>query len=497
METINILLTALRLLYYEKSIYEVNGSDSCNMITDLKDRLDRLSKPVSSEKSNIIENLKLYLNGIIENFEQYDFDIDIIKQELKLLIDNKDLIEQLSQDLSVKKSTEETQDIVLRYRNIIKRFINTLKLKEVSIRLQKDLRGKGKITNLDVYLDNLNEELSELRSGFSDDDPAIKNRFSLTHDNIKNKIETMQDEVNNGLLLKTDFIRLNRILDGGFRRGELVTITARDHGYKSGFSRSIFLQLLMNKPVTTDKNKKPLLIILSLEDTDKQILKFIFEYFKSCDGETTKIYDVDLETAVNYIIGKLYQESGWNIEILNVDPSNWGFKDVFNMIEDYESKGFEVIGLLIDYLSLLDKVGCKGTGVTGSETRELFRRMGNYCRAKDILFITPHQASSALKTLMDNGVKDQDILREVYGRGYFADTRQIGQEHDIGILVHPCIIGDDKFLNVAVDKHRGFVIDYSKAFWYYKFPKHNMPIPGDNGKDKGLTNIDDGDDDIF
>jgi len=496
METINILLTALRLLYYEKSIFEINGSDSRILIKDLITRLDRLSKPINSEKSTMIDNLKRYLFESMENFEQHSFDLGIMKQELKLLTNNKELVELLSKDLEVKKEKEEIQQIILRYRDIIKRFINTLKLKEVSIKLAKDIRSK-KITNLDSYLDNLNEEISELRSGFSEDDPAIKNRFSLTHDNIKQKIETMQDEVNNGLLLKTEFVRLNKILDGGFRRGELVTVTARDHGYKSGFSRSIFLQLLKNKPVVMDKNKKPLLILLSLEDTDKQILKFIFEYFKSCDGETTKIYDVSLEEAVNYIIGKLYEEDGWNIEILNVDPSNWGFKDVFNMIEDYESKGFEVIGLLVDYLSLLNKIGCKGTGVTGSETRELFRRIGNYCRAKDILFITPHQASSALKTLLDNGVKDQDILREVYGRGYFADTRQIGQEHDIGILIHPCIVGDDKYLNVAVDKHRGFVIDYSKAFWYYKFPKYNMPIPGDNGKDKAITSLDDAEDDIF
>jgi hypothetical protein len=89
------------------------------------------------------------------------------------------------------------------------------------------------------------------------------------------------------------------------------------------------------------------------------------------------------------------------------------------------------------------------------------------------------------------------MLREIYGLGFFADTRQIGQEHDVGILIHPCIVDGDKYLNVAVDKHRGFVIDYSKAFWYYKFPKKNMPIPSDGEKDTALDRIDAGYEDIF
>ena len=497
METTSILLTAIRLLFHEKAIEDTNVSNSADTVRNLLKIISENNKSFNSKKQEIAENLSNYLYEMIENFPTYVFDAKIIKQELSLLTESPDIIEDLVDDILEDMSVEDRQSAILRYRAIIKSYIQKITLKIISRKFSSDMSKRKAIGNVDEYVDNLKDKLESIRSGFTSEDPAIKNKFTLDASSLRERIETIKDEVNNGLLLKTKFSRLNKVLDGGFRRGELVTVTARDHGYKSGFSRSVFLQLLGNEPVVMNKEKKPLLILLSLEDTDRQIIKFIFEYFKSSDGENTKLTDVSIDEAIDYVVGKLQENPGWTIEILNVDPSNWGYKDVFNLIEEYESKGYEVIAILIDYLALLSKIGCKGTGVTGSETRELFRRIGNYCRAKDILCITPHQASSGLKTLSDNGVKDQDMLREIYGLGFFADTRQIGQEHDVGILLHPCIVDDNKYLNVAVDKHRGFVINYAKAFWYYKFPKHNMPIPHDVDKDTALDKIEAGYDDIF
>ncbi len=483
MKSLDALLLALRLIFLEKKIEKFNSSNSVQLIKDTIGVLETNSKKTLSGSNNlVIENLKEYIMSLVGEFERQDsYEPNLIKQSLLLIMDKKELIDSLIEDVSKESPIEEIQKRILRLRALLQNFGKEDRLKRLFNKISYDLNmKKTKIGDVTEYAMNAQAELETITSSVGMIDPNIVTEIDLNDINDTSEIiHKLQDEANSGMLLKTGFIGLNTVLDGGIRRGEFITVTAQQHNYKSGLVRSIFMQTMKhNDPSLIDKNKKPLQIFISFEDNARLVLKFMYEYLTTDEGTPRKIMDVSSEEAANYINDKL-RERGWHIKILVVNPSGWGYKDIFNTVERYESKGYEVIGLGLDYLSLVPKIGCITNGATGSDTRDLFRRVGNYGRAKDMYIVTPHQSSSGVKGLLRNGVKDTELLMELYGRGYFADSAQLDQEQDVGILAHKVTIDEEVYLDFAIDKHRGFVLNPKNTHFAYKFPKNEMPIPSD------------------
>ena len=484
MKTIDALLTSVRLLYSEKKIEKHNSSNSIDLVHDILELLDGDNKkPINGVNALIIDNLKEYTRTMIETFSQDVYDLNLTKQALLLIFENKDMVNELISDLGSDEDIGDTQKRILKLRNILRNYLKEDKLRRLFSRLSFDINNKrNKINDISKFALEAEVELAGISFGSNELDPNVITEIDLSDIDSSSKIiHELQDEANSGLLLETGFQALNIALDGGIRRGELITITSQQHKYKSGLTRSIFMQTMIhNKPQLIDKNKKPLMIFISFEDNARLVLKFMYEYLSVCDGETNRIMDVNSTEAGKLIKDRL-EAFGWNVKLLVVNPSGWGYKDIFNTVEKYESKGYEVFGVGLDYLSLLPKIGCINNGTTGSDTRDLFRRVGNYGRAKDIYFMTPHQSSSGVKMLLRNGVGDIDLLKEVYAKGYFADSSQLDQEQDVGILGHIVKTDNGIWLSMAVDKHRGFVVDYTKAFFSYKFPNNGLPIASDLG----------------
>jgi len=501
MKSLDALLIAIRLLYLEKTIEKENGSNSKELVQNILDLLDNEKRALNGSNKEMIQNLKEYVRTFVDMFDKTEYEPNLIKQSLLLILENKDLIEELIADITRESTLEEKQQRILRLRSLLSSYYGEDKLKKLLNKLTHDINNKrNKITDIEKFRLEALSMLETIKLGNVEKDPNIVTEIDLSDvESSSQIIHELQDEASSGLLLKTGFQAMNRVLDGGIRRGELITITSQQHKYKSGLARSLFMQTMIhNVPKLKDENKKPLMIFISFEDNARLVLKFMFEYLMSSEGKTTKIMDVSSDDAAAYIKGAL-EANGWNVKLLVVNPSGWGYKDIFNTVEKYESKGFEVFGLCLDYLSLVPKIGCINNGATGSDTRDLFRRVGNYGRARDMYVITPHQSSSGVKLLLRNGVTDEDLVKEIYGKGYFADSSQLDQEHDVGILGHIAKIDGESYLTLAVDKHRGFVINQEYAFFSYKFPKNEMPIPPDiNGKDMSIKDLSvSGDDDLF
>jgi len=63
-------------------------------------------------------------------------------------------------------------------------------------------------------------------------------------------LEDVKSINNNTSIYKSGWQALNRMTQGGFRRGEFCTIGALQHKYKTGFSLSVFMQIARhNKPI--------------------------------------------------------------------------------------------------------------------------------------------------------------------------------------------------------------------------------------------------------
>lgn len=131
----------------------------------------------------------------------------------------------------------------------------------------------------------------------------------------------------------------------------------------------------------TDPKKKPLILLISLEDDASVMLEFMYrylyynEYREVPDLTTLKVKDI-----VTYINSKI-NCNGYHGKIIRADPSEWTYKNIFNKILEYEAEGYEIHALIIDYLSKLPTTYCDRSGPAGTDVRDLFNRVRNFCTA--------------------------------------------------------------------------------------------------------------------
>ncbi|EKD22643.1 MAG: hypothetical protein ACD_84C00026G0003 [uncultured bacterium] len=263
-------------------------------------------------------------------------------------------------------------------------------------------------------------------------------------------------------ILQTGYQGINRMLDGGIRRGEQMVIGALQHNYKTGFSLSLFKQFaLYNKPQLTDPTKKPLLLRISFEDDLTLNFQFLYQSLKENEtGKPVEMVDTSgfsKEQLAAYIleISTYVQErlrvNGYETHFMFVNPSLWTYRDICNKIIELEAEGYEVHLLMLDYLLKVPTTGCD-MGPAGHDIRNMYERIRNFCAARKIASITPHQLSTDAKMMIREG--RTGFVRELIGKGFYAGCKQIDQVVDIEIFIHIETVNGISYLTVQRGKHR-------------------------------------------
>lgn len=143
--------------------------------------------------------------------------------------------------------------------------------------------------------------------------------------------------------------------------------------------------------------------------------------------------------------------NGYKIEMVRVDPSRWEYRSMLNDVLKYEADGFEIHAVFADYLYMLPTTSC-AQGPHGHDVRDLFRRTRAFFAAKKIAFITPHQISTEGKQLIRNG--QNDFVKDLPGKGYYAGSSQIDQEVDGEIFIHIEKVNGRSYQTYQRGKHR-------------------------------------------
>lgn len=278
--------------------------------------------------------------------------------------------------------------------------------------------------------------------------------FSNTQE-VARVIEQSKEEMSTDGILKTGYQAFNRMLGdhGGIRRGEFVLVGALQHNFKTGFTMNLFKQAaLYNKPYLRDPKKKPLLIHFSLENelhmNTMWLYQNLVENFEERIPDTTMVDPVE---AANYIHEKL-SVNGYHIAMLRLKPDETSYHDLFDMITKYETEGYEVHMVVCDYLNMMSKKGLTNTGPTGSDIRDLFRRVRNFIAPRGIAFVTPHQLSTEAKMLTRQGV--ESFVKEIANKGYYDSCRTIDQEVDLEVAIHIEKVNGRSYLTMQRGKHR-------------------------------------------
>lgn len=289
------------------------------------------------------------------------------------------------------------------------------------------------------------------------DDKIDSEMDSVDFGNIESLKETLskaQDEISSNGTMKTGIQALNRIFGdhGGFMRGESWVIGALQHNFKSGFLMTILKGLVnYNEPLMLDKKKKPLILFITLENSITQNVLWLYQSYKENEtGEYCDIKNISIQEAAEYVNSK-FTAKGYHVKMRRFNPTEFGYRDLFNVLLKYESEGYEIHALLIDYLNMMSKVGCVKDTI-GGDVRDLFRRIRNFTNSRKTLMITPHQLSSEAKNIVRSGA--DGFVKEIANKGYYDSCKLIDQEVDGEIYIHIEKVKGTPYLTVQRGKHR-------------------------------------------
>lgn len=254
----------------------------------------------------------------------------------------------------------------------------------------------------------------------------------------------------------------------GFRRGDFWMIAALQHNWKSGFTINLLKHFaIYNKPVVSDPKKKPLLLHVSSENAITDNLTLLYQSLKENEThEPINIAGIDEEEATAYVYEKT-AVNGYEIQMLRINPSEFTYRSIEDLVHYYEGQGYEVHAMFFDYLNMISKRGCL-SGAQGMDTRDLFRRVRNFMSEKKVLFMTPHQISTDAKYLLRQGI--EDLVKELKGKSYWDSCKTVDQEVDGCIICHIEFYKGIPYFTMMLDKHRkaGAITEEAKKYCCYR-----------------------------
>ena len=181
-----------------------------------------------------------------------------------------------------------------------------------------------------------------------------------------------------------------------------------------------------------------------------------------------------------------FTQNGWCTKLMRIDPTEYGYKDIINLVLKLEAEGYEIVVLMIDYIAKFTSKGCNQNGPIGTDKREMWRRLRNFCAARYIALISPHQLSTEAKSVLRSGITEDKFLEEIQDKGYLEGCKQLDQEVDLELYIHTW--KDRKtgrsFFMIRRGKHRlTTIMDESYRQLMFLYPNNGMMIKDDlNGE---------------
>ncbi len=484
-----LLIKSATLLFRESQLPIKTDSSADLVRTVIKAvNLNDISSVLSTDRDMIIGMKDLILE-MCSNDINHEYSRNDLMQRFKIILGNNEKLYEAVEQGIMEELTE--SQIKRNITNIRKSINNHFKEQNIEAILTKASNmfrfQRNNISNVNEFVASIIDQLEPLQVSQSGADPAVVGDVDIgNEESVSAVFNQVKNKTGGGAILKTGFTALNKMLQGGFRRGEMVVIGALQHKYKTGFTLSLFQQIaVLNKPTPKDPSKKPLLLRISFEDDITNNLQFLYQSLKFDETRMDVSIDgISVDEMSKYVQSKM-QVNGYHIKLLRVDPTQWTYKSICNTIIDLEAQGYEIELLMLDYLALVPTTGCRSDGPMGTPVRDLFRRIRNFCGPKDIAVITPHQLSTEAKQLTRMGIPEASFVKEINEKGYYAETKQLDQEVDLELYIHIAKYNKESYLTVQRGKHRiPTILPEEDKYFMLKFPR-GMPIPSDrDGEDQ-------------
>lgn len=452
-----LLVKSITLLYRESQLPEPKerSTDLVRTIVSAV-KISEVNLGISHE-DDILNNLKSTALSMCEDPPDVQYEASELLQRLRIdCADDEVLYTSLKEAISLELSDASIKRTCVGIKRVLHDYFREEEAISIIGRANRELRfERDKVKNIKNYIREHIQALEPYTMDTVTKDPAIVDEVDFgdldSMSKVFREVKTMDDGTG---IMKTGYQSLNRMLRGGFRRGEEVIMPALQHNAKTTFSLILFKQIaLYNEPYMKDPQKKPLLLRISFEDDLTLNMQFLYTNLK--ENETGKkvenLHELSEEEMSRYVHEKL-SVNGYNIKLMRVDPSQWTYSHICNKILELEAEGYEIHLLMLDYLAMIPTTGCT-QGPAGTDLRDLFRRLRNFCSPRDITLFTPQQISTDGKQLIRDGV-GENFVRDIAGKGYTAGSKQLDQEVDLEIYIHIVKMNNASWLTIQRGKHR-------------------------------------------
>lgn len=489
-----LLLVKIITLLYRESQLENNTGNSAQLARSVLATIKLPENTMDTDRGReVLVGLRSTALWMIDNPVSQKYDKVVMLQRIRVNVGEDEGLyeafvsgfEDISDENVIKKH-------ILEYRDTLNSHIKHGRVEEVLKEASQKVLFRKETVDWNNFVRDVIEQLEPLaKDADIAHHPAIVDQVDLSEiDQIERLMNQAQEEIATDGIIKLGWQGINRMTGDhdGIRRGEMVLVGALQHNFKTGFTLNAFKQAcLYNVPYMRDPNKIPLNVHLSLENNLLDNIMQLYVSLKENEtGELVDIRSVDTKQAAAYVNARL-QETGYKIKMLRVDPSEFGFRDLFDLVTKWESEGYEIHFLVCDYLNMMSKRGCQ-QGPAGFEVRDLFRRTRNFMSPRGIAFMTPHQLSSEAKSMVRGNI--DNFVQEIANKGYYDSCRLIDQEVDLEFNIHIEKVQGEKWLTIQRGKHRKISITPEKDLYcVYKF-QAVAGIPDDvNGEDLSLRKI--------
>lgn len=456
-----VLVQALSLVFWESRLEFQSGGS----IELLKEVVEYVPIPEQTMDGDRTKEIIVSFRGLLQNYinspSSDKINLGTLLQRIRVITkDDSSLYLAFADSLVDELDGIEVRKRCILYVNELTEFVNTCKFQK----LVKSWFAKhcfaGEVIDVAQVAADMVEKLEHyIYHQEGTDVSGISGIVDYVDISDTNKMEEMfkkaQEESSAEGVLKTGWQGLNRMFGwhGGLRRGDFYLVGALQHNYKSGLVLNITKQIaLYNTPYMLDAKKKPLILVVSAENSTTDNMTFLYSSLIENEfGEVADLSKVTIEEMTAYVKQKL-GVNGYHFHHVRVNPSDFGYQELFNLVMTLESQGFEIHLMTLDYLNMFTKKGCTD-GASGQNVRDLFRRVRNFCAPRKIAVLTPHQISTEAKYLLRNGV--DDFVREIANKGYWDSCKTIDQEVDMEILIHIVKLDGKSYLTIQRGKHRG------------------------------------------
>lgn len=327
--------------------------------------------------------------------------------------------------------------------------------------------------------------------------PGLLRKFNFSSPSVADTIEFITKQAQRpSSILQTGIRQLNTILGPGYRGGKLYVFLGFSGKFKSGTLLNMADQIRNFNPQLeelTEDGKRNTLLFITAENTINETIERIYAMYDESGVPFLYANPEDVRQTIlvngNFIIKD--NERGIDIELRYFNNLEIKTSDIYRMVDEMESNGQRVIGIIVDYIKRLQSVYPSN----GDETL----RVGYVAKELKIIaeyynvpVITAQQFNRNGNSIIDSAMRDDksDLLRLV-GSSDIGGAWTVVEEADF-----VCAINLERhkkenklYLSFKCTKNRCGNID-KNASSYFNHPfanDHEMRLATDLDKEGSLS----------